>query len=231
MRRPIALFSPYEDTEHVKQVVASGQHRAVIGGLWDELGVLQANFLKAHGLLPLHALIDIGAGSFRAGVKLVPYLDAGNYYATDLQAALLEAGYTHEIIPAGLAERFPRSNFAANGCFDISMFCRTFDYGLAQSVFTHMPIARLGDCLRSIAPHFRPGGRFFVSMFLVGEAYADRTFEHMPGLVTSPRHDPFHTTYSALQVAAASARGWRMRVIGDWSHPRRAQMVGFERLA
>jgi hypothetical protein len=230
MRPPTALFSPYEDTEHVKQVVASGQHRAVIGGLWEELGLLQADFLKAQGLLPQHALIDIGAGSFRAGVKFVPYLNPGNYYATDLQAPLMEAGYTQEIMPAGLAERFPRCNFAANGSFDISMFARSFDFGLAQSVFTHMPIGRLGDCLKSITPHFRRGGHFFASMFLVPEDFAGRTFEHMPGLITSPRHDPFHTTRAALQAVAATVPQWRMTIIGDWSHPRRAQMVGFERL-
>src|SRR6185437_3621442 len=98
-------YNIYDDPDLMRQAVDLGQHREVIGGMWDELGALQAAFLIAQGLSPRHVLIDIGAGSFRAGMKLVPYLDAGNYYAIDLQASLLWAGYTREILPAGLAGR------------------------------------------------------------------------------------------------------------------------------
>ncbi|MCW3475801.1 class I SAM-dependent methyltransferase [Limobrevibacterium gyesilva] len=223
-------FSPYDDTELINKHVAGGNHRDVIGGLWDELGALQADFLKANGLRPQHTLIDIGAGSLRAGVKLVPYLDSGNYYAIDLQAALLEAGYVREIEPAGLAGRFPRGNFAANAVFDVSGFRCMFDFGIAQSVFTHMPIARLGACLSSVAPHFRPGGQLFVTVFLAPPGVADKAFTQWPGgVATSPDRDPFHTTLHDLQGIASQASGWQMSVIGNWAHPRNQQMVRFTR--
>lgn len=48
-------------------------------------------------------------------MKLIPYLDSGNYYAIDQVSEFLETGYTREIEPAGLDSRFPRRNFAANG--------------------------------------------------------------------------------------------------------------------
>jgi hypothetical protein len=220
----------YDYTEEMAVAVANGQHRALIGGMWEELGTLQAEFLKSQGLQPGHALIDIGAGSFRAGVKLVPYLEPGNYYAIDLLSSLLDAGYAQEIEAAGLAARFPRRNFAATDNFDLSMFRRRFDFGIAQSVFSHTPVAVLGNCLAAIAPHFRSGGQFFVTVFLAPEEAASAPFVQMPGgFVTRPNQDPFHTTVSALRGMAARAVKWRMAPIGDWGHPRNQQMVCFTR--
>jgi hypothetical protein len=223
-------FSECDGTDLVRRQVASGNHRKPIGGLWSELGNLQADFLKSRGLLPHHVLIDIGAGCFRAGVRLVPYLEPGNYYAIDKHAALLEAGYAREIEPAGLANRFPRGNFVATADFDIIRFGRAFDFGIAQSVFTHMPIARLKDCLTAVAPHFLPGGQFLITVFLAPDAISGRPCTQMPGgIVTFPNSNPFHTTLAALSHFASQATEWQMSVIGDWGHPRNQQMVCFTR--
>jgi hypothetical protein len=214
----------------IERHVAAGDHRGIIGGLWEELGSLQLEFLKSDGLQPRHTLIDIGAGSFRAGVKLAAYLDPGNYYAVDLQASLLEAGYAREIEPLGLAGRFPRNNFATSGNFDISGFRKIFEFGIAQSVFTHMPVSRLNDCLATIAPHFSGSGKFFATVFLAPEEASDRSYEQSRGgIVTAPDHDPFHTTLSALKRIADLAPEWRMTVIGEWGHPRNQKMVCFVR--
>jgi len=82
--------------------------------------------------------------------ELIPYLGASHYFGIDARLALLEVGYAREIEPAGLAGRFPRANCTATSDFDLSGFGVRFDYGIAQSVFTHMPIGRLDDCLRAI---------------------------------------------------------------------------------
>jgi hypothetical protein len=37
--------------------IAAKTHRDFVGGLWDELGQLQFDFLKQHGL-PQHKLLD-----------------------------------------------------------------------------------------------------------------------------------------------------------------------------
>jgi hypothetical protein len=223
-------FSGYDDTQWIGQQVRSGLHRDVIGGLWDELGTLQLAFLIEHGLQPHHTLVDIGAGSFRAGVKLVPYLNPGNYCATDSQLYLLEAGYVREIEPAGLATRFPRGNFLQDANFQLASFERFFDYGLAQSVFTHMPLNRLLDCLRATAPYFRTGALLFVTVFLGNETAPQEPVTQLPGIITHYDHDPYHTTLADLAILAASAPMWRMEVLGDWWHPRNQQMVQFERL-
>jgi hypothetical protein len=223
-------FSKYDSAELTREGVRKWGHRAVIGGMWDEVGTLQAEFLKSQGLQPRHTLIDVGSGSFRAGVKLIPYLDPGNYYAIDLREELLEEGYVNEIEPEKLTDRFPRRNSAATGTFDLSAFGQLFDFGIAQSVFTHMPIDGLATCLSAVAPYFQRGGRFFATVFLVPQTEAPKPFKQTPGdIVTSPDKDPFHTTSATLQDIASQAAGWEMTVIGDWNHPRNQQMLCFVR--
>ncbi len=50
-------------------------HRGLVGGLWDELGKLQLDFLTESGLKPSHKLLDIGCGCLRGGVHYVKYLE------------------------------------------------------------------------------------------------------------------------------------------------------------
>jgi hypothetical protein len=105
-----------------------------------------------------------------------------------------------------------------------------FEFGIAQSVFTHMPIARLGACLAALAPWFHSDGLFFATVFLADDKDARNAVTHTPGgVVTNPRHDPFHTTISALHDLASRAPDWAMTVIGAWQHPRDQQMVCFGR--
>src|SRR3979409_2149502 len=61
-------------------------HRAAVGGRWEEIGELQFQFLRTHGLEPQHRLLDIGCGSLRGGVRFVSYLDPGNYFGIDISA-------------------------------------------------------------------------------------------------------------------------------------------------
>ncbi len=58
-----SMESNYDDPDFVSGQVKAGQHREVIGGLWDEMGQLQLEFMRLHGLLPQHRLLDLGCGS------------------------------------------------------------------------------------------------------------------------------------------------------------------------
>jgi SAM-dependent methyltransferase len=116
---PDASSNRYADLEGIARSAAA-DHRAVVGGLWEELGRLQLDFLKSRGLRPEHFLIDIGCGSFRAGVKLIPFLEQGHYFGLDLNESLIAIGYEREIVPAGLAERFPIANAIVSDCFDLA---------------------------------------------------------------------------------------------------------------
>jgi len=86
-------ISRYYDKTALEAQVQAGRHREAVGGLWDEIGQLQIDFLVSQGLMPHHRLLDIGCGSLRGGVKLIRYLDAGHYAGVDLHESLINAGY------------------------------------------------------------------------------------------------------------------------------------------
>ncbi len=219
----------YADLDIIAERVQSGKHRQVIGGMWEELGALQKRFLLDQGLKPHHRFIDMGCGSLRAGVPLTDYLDANRYYGVDISVDLLDAGYEREIIPSGLQSKLPRDHLAANADFDATGFGVQFDYGIAQSVFSHMPVSQLTACLNALKPVYAEGGRFYATYFeRPADAAPDAPLPHQPGgVVTYPDRDPFDTTREAL--SAATPAGWRLIIVDHWDHPRDQRMALFVR--
>lgn len=229
MGRP--MDSSYDDPEFVAGRVQAGEHRGVIGGLWEEMGRLQLEFMRARGLQPGHRLVDIGCGSLRAGVHFVRYLEPGNYYGLDHNQSLLDAGYDIELAAAGLQERLPRGNLFCNPDFMLPVEDGLFDTGIAQSVFTHMGFNAIRRCLEAVAPGFRVGGVLYATYFeLPDDAPANDERLHEPGgIVTHGHRDPYHYRCGDLEQAARGAP-WRLRRIGDWGHPRAQRMMAFERI-
>ena len=226
---PDASSNRYADLEGIAGSAAA-DHRAVVGGLWDELGQLQLDFLRSRGLRPEHFLIDIGCGCFRAGVKLIPFLEPGHYFGLDLNESLIAIGYEREVVPAGLAERFPRANAIASDCFDLTAIEVRFDFALAQSVFTHVPWNDIRLCLEKAAVRMVAGGMFFATYFELAEGQpSGEPRQHSPaGITTYGNRDPFHYRVSDFRFACAGLP-WKVAWHGDWGHPRGQRMICFQR--
>lgn len=224
------MHSHYDDIAGVARQARKGRHRVVIGDLWEELGALQFEYLRDNGLEPGSKLIDIGCGSLRGGVRFVSYLDAGNYFGLDSNASLLDAGFRRELTPLGLAHKAPRAQLVANGEFDFGGFPDGFDFALAQSLFTHLPLNHLRLCLARLAPKMKIGGRFFATFFVMPDDHpiGAPVRHEIGGVTTYDWRDPYH--YYVRDLAyAAEALPWRMVVRGAWNHPRDQQMVEFVR--
>lgn len=223
------MHSRYYDRSSIAEAVAAGHHREVIGGLWDELGNLQLNFLVNRGVKPTHRVLDIGCGSLRFGVRAVEYLNAGMYWGTDLSQDLIEAGYDEEIVPAGLSWKLPRANLLTDAEFEFRGIPGQIDVVIAQSVFTHLPIDLLRTCLSNLAGHVEGRCTFFATFFVVDDVDLGGPFRHEPGaVVTHQDSDPYH--HSLTQIAgAAQGSPWSIEYIGDWGHPRSQQMVAFHK--
>lgn len=218
----------YDDVERIAADVAAGRHRDVIGGLWDEMGALQLAFLKSQGLKPEHRLLDVGCGSLRGGVHFVRHLDAGNYYGVDVSAALLDAGYEREIGPLGLKPKLPRGNLLAGGDFNTTSFGVAFDYAIAQSVFTHLPLNLIALALEETARVMKPGGTFFATFFHApDDALWSSRITHRSGVVTTATSDPYH--YRIADMAHVAGPAWQPVYIGDWAHPRGQEMMAYRR--
>jgi cyclopropane fatty-acyl-phospholipid synthase-like methyltransferase len=206
--------------------IAAGAHREVVGGLWDEIGELQSRFLIAHGLRPDHALVDIGCGALRGGVHFVRYLQRGRYHGLDINPTLITAGEL-ELQRANLSDRDAR--LLVDGDFDLSRFGRTFDYGIAVSVFTHLFLNHIARCLRQMRAVMHEDSRFFCTFFEAPSPVHLEPILHSPGrALTRYDADPFHYAFSELEWLARQC-GLRAELIGSWDHPRDQRMVCFTR--
>jgi SAM-dependent methyltransferase len=187
-----------------------------VGGKWEEIGRAQFDLLLGRGLQPDHYVLDVGCGALRAGVWLVPYLEPDHYFGIDINPSLIRAGLW-ELRQAGLEDRCPATNLRVTDEFDADFGVR-FDVAIAQSLFTHIPLAEIGCCLRRVAGVMNPDGRLFAS------------YNGLPPgrkLSRPSTRDPFRHAYDDL--AAAGAPEWSSQYIADWGHPRGMKMIEYRR--
>lgn len=207
-----------------------GFHRDFVGGLWDEIGKLQLDFLVGQGLKPDMRLVDIGCGALRAGVHFIKYLNPGNYYGMDINGSLLEAGYEIELAKAGLQKLTPRERLMEDKSFRVSRFETLFDYGIANSVFTHLMLNHIRLCLIEVAKAMKPGGKFFATYFdCPPDAPIEFEMKRWHGFHTFPDKDPYHYRFEDFKYLASNLP-WETRYIGEWGHPRNQKMICFVKL-
>ena len=219
-------ISNYYDAASMDAAVERGEHREVIGGMWDEIGRLQIDFLKENGLTPERTLLDIGCGSLRLGLRAVEYLAPCNYWGTDLNLALLNAGYEREIVPARLSDKLPRCHLIEDRDFKFEGIPSEIDFAIATSVFTHLPLNHLRLCLANLARRVQSSCTFFFTIFTPPDGLSVTQSHTQPrgGKITHPHQDPYH--YLAADVHhAAIDTPWSVQVMGDWGHPRNQMMV------
>ena len=189
-----------------------GNHRSFIGGLWEPLGRLQINMLKSYGLRPNHTLLDVGCGCFRLGVQAIPFLEEGNYYGIDIVESLIKDGIHKELREDLINNKKP--TFLVNGNFKFTKFHTSFDFIIAQSVFTHLPLDRVKDCLVSARSVLKPSGRFFATIF------------EAPSREMTTYCEPYYVDPSFYQDMASDT-GLKFKYIGEWNHPRKQKLIEF----
>lgn len=223
--------SRYYDEDYLRSSIEAGKHREEVGGVWEELGRMQLDFLKAQGLAPNHTVLDIGCGCLRAGVHLIGFLNDQNYYGMDISQSLLHAGYNIELASVGLQHKLPVENLLCDGSFSFERFNRVFDFAVAQSLFTHLPINHIRVCLTKLANHVRVGGTLFATFFECPPAESIiKPVTHYPGETTSySERDPYHYFFADLEYCVRLLP-WRAEYMGDWNHPRGQMMAAFHRL-
>src|SRR5262245_23482763 len=202
--------------------IASGEHRNFVGGLWQEIGDLQFQFLRRNGLEAHHTLIDIGCGALRCGIPIIRYLDSGNYFGLDINSSLIDAARS-ELENEGLTSKHPQ--LLVNEEFSLARFAVEFDFAIAQSVFTHLNAKLISQCLVELHKVLKPDGKFFATFFRAPSSGHRGTITHEPeGVMTNFDADPFHFSFAEMSQLAVDS-GFTARLIGDWNHPRGQQML------
>lgn len=228
MRMP---FNRYERRRLKPEQVDAGVHRKSVGGMWEEIGKLQFDYMvDSAGLRPEMTLLDLGCGALRGGVHFIEYLDPGNYYGLDLNESLIEAGYSVELPKAGLGGKLERDHLLVTDDFDATSFGVAFDRVLAISVWTHLPLNHIQRSLHAVSKVLKPEGLFYATLFLCPDH--DLLMEpivHEPGGVTTHRdRDPFHYAWEDL-LHVCRPLELEAELIGDWSHPRAQQIARIRR--
>jgi len=122
----------------------------------------QLEILLSRGLLPHHCVLDIGCGALRGGWWLINFLRPACYFGIEPNKKMLDAG-----IEVMLGERLleeKRPSFSNNANFDFSVFCQTFDFIVARSVWTHATLGQIGTMLDSFIDCSRPTAEFVTSI-------------------------------------------------------------------
>lgn len=198
-----------------------------VGGLWEELGQLQFDFLVAQGLAPHHRLLDVGCGSLRAGVLLIPYLKDGHYFGVDKSSLLITAAREVELPRYGLADHTVHLEVRED--FEFTGVGVDFEFVLAQSVFTHLPWNSILRCLHGVSRVLTERGRFFATFFEDPRPryYPSSLTHDRAGVVTYPDSNPYHYPFDVFEELARRT-GLEVTRLGDWGHPRDQKMLCFE---
>jgi len=177
---------------------------------------MQFNLLTFLGLRETHYLLDIGCGSLRGGRLFIPYLLPGRYYGIEPEQWLIEDGIKNEIGQDMI--RIKRPTFSNDSNFTLTMFGRTFDYLLAQSIFTHAAQSHIRRCLSEAAKVMAPTSIFAATIFMGKEDYSGSEWQGAVAL-----------TYRLETMERfAHEQGLICQLIG-WPHPSGQTWLAFAR--
>lgn len=178
-------FLPQPDAGSV--FVGDGDFRAVGA---EFLG----HFIRLGGLRPEHRVLDIGCGIGRMAVPLTQYLDVGKGRYSGLDP--VEGGiawcrrFVTPVYPNFTFQRLDIAHKLYNPQGKISGEAlklpypeRQFDFVIMTSVVTHLPPDEVLVYLREVARMLKPGGRLFMTAFVVdGIAAANASGRRDPRL-------------------------------------------------
>lgn len=204
--------------------------RAKVGGLWEQLGKLQFDYLIKNGLKPNHFFLDIGCGSLRGGIHFIRYLENGHYFGVDKNTQLLDGGKI-ELDENNLLDKKPVLKLDDD--FDFISLNQKFEYALAQSVFTHLPLTEIKKCIENVEKVLVNEGNFYATFFenyrkddpgepIIIESDDGYTIE------TYLDKDPYHYRFSEFEKLVKNT-SLSVKYIGDWNHPRHQKIMVFSK--
>lgn len=188
--------------------------RTFVGGMWDEIGTLQIEFMKSQGLEPGDVFVDVACGALRAGRFFIRYLDEGNYLGLEAEAGLVTHGTEHEVPAEILVAKQPE--FVISRDFEFQKFSKKPTFGIANSLFTHLNPHDILLCLNNLRATVEPGMKFYASFFEVSGAIDNHSLSHA--------REMFYYTQAEMSEFGEES-GFEARYIGGWDHPRRQMMM------
>ena len=186
------------------------QYRAYVGPPedYDLVAAMTFNLLTTLGLRQQHSLLDIGCGSLRIGRLLIPYLNRGKYFGVEPNEWLVDEGIRRELGETLVQIKRP-TFFFSDSPDTISQAKMSFDFALAQSIFSHCGLDLINGWLSAISRSLARDGAL-VATFLIGEEDFAQAGWIYPDCVN---YRP------ATLERAAKDVNLRFEIL-DWKHPR-----------
>src|SRR5436305_2286635 len=206
------MEAPLDDQGRLGGGLKAGDahYRACVGPS-EDYGLIAAmafNLLATLGLRQHHSVLDVGCGSLRIGRLLIPYLNRGKYFGVEPHEWLVEAGIKCELGEAIVQIKRPTFLFS-DSPQTIAKAKVSFDFALAQSIFSHCGLDLISGWLSAISRSLADDGAL-VATFLPSEDDSHRTGWVYPECVN---YRP------ATLERAAGEVNLRFEIL-NWKHPR-----------
>lgn len=198
-------------------------HRLRHGTAWAACGEWWAALLRREGLQPEQFVLDLGCGSLGTGRLLLPYLAQSRYWGYEPDRDLLFDGIAIELTRAGIDP--VKGHFIVNRTFDFSECPHLFEWMMASSLFTRLPLQGVARCLASALPKLAPGGRLYATVF---EGPLTEDVQRADGTWTKADAEPHHHDMTVL-AGIAQSLGAAMQRVDAPPHPRGESLVVFTR--
>ena len=115
---------------------------------FDEHSRSHFTYLTEQGLSPEHVFLDVGCGACRTAQKVVPYLNANNYFGLDRMPELIEFGLNEVFEESVVLDKQPK--FSVNSKFNVDFVVKKVDYIWCQSLMSHLNEHDIQLCLNNL---------------------------------------------------------------------------------
>lgn len=190
-----------------------------VGDFFDVGRGFVADFRRYCNLAPNAQVLDVGCGSGRVALGLARYLNhQGRYAGFDVRREAIEW------CNANIGRRYPRFEFRLidvlnhayspqghkpAAAFEFPYPAASFDFAILTSVFTHMQPDDVRRYLTELKRVLRPGGRAFITWFILNDETRRLTAEHRSTLGFHWQHgECWAADERAVEIATGYEESW-----------------------